>query len=69
MGSRTWEDRYYYEASLLSQYQASPRVGHLEAAYHVFAYLEQTYNSANPIPEKYEPALQMLRPWPNAGGQ
>ena len=28
------------EVSLLSQYLAAPRVGHLEAAYHIFAYLK-----------------------------
>ena len=30
----------FYEVSCLSQYQASPRVGHLEALYHIFAYLK-----------------------------
>jgi Reverse transcriptase (RNA-dependent DNA polymerase) len=30
----------YLETSLLSQYQANPRFGHLEAAYHIFAYLK-----------------------------
>jgi hypothetical protein len=30
----------YLETSLLSQYQANPRLGHLEAAYHMFAYLK-----------------------------
>jgi hypothetical protein len=30
----------YHEVSLLSQYQANPRVGHLEALYHVFAYMK-----------------------------
>jgi hypothetical protein len=30
----------HYEVSLLSQYQANPRVGHLEALYHVFAYMK-----------------------------
>jgi hypothetical protein len=29
-----------HEVSLLSQYQANPRVGHLEVMYHVFAYLK-----------------------------
>ena len=28
----------YLEVSLLSQYQASPHLGHLEAAYHIFRY-------------------------------
>ena len=27
----------FYELSTLSQYQACPRIGHLEAAYHTFA--------------------------------
>jgi hypothetical protein len=30
----------HHEVSLLSQYQANPRVGHLEALYHVFAYMK-----------------------------
>jgi hypothetical protein len=30
----------YYEVASLSQYLASPREGHLEAAYHIFAYLK-----------------------------
>jgi hypothetical protein len=30
----------FHEVSLLSQYQANPRVGHLEVMYHVFAYLK-----------------------------
>jgi hypothetical protein len=31
----------YLEVSLLSQYQANPRFGHLEAAYHIFAYMKK----------------------------
>jgi hypothetical protein len=30
----------YYEVAILSQYLASPREGHLEAAYHIFAYFK-----------------------------
>jgi hypothetical protein len=30
----------FHEVSLLSQYQANPRVGHFEVMYHVFAYLK-----------------------------
>jgi hypothetical protein len=30
----------YYEVATLSHYLASPREGHLEAAYHIFAYLK-----------------------------
>ena len=36
----------YLETSLLSQYQANPRFGHLEAAYHIFAYF--TYLKHHP---------------------
>jgi hypothetical protein len=31
----------FLEVSLLSHYQANPRLGHLEAAYHIFAYLQK----------------------------
>jgi hypothetical protein len=31
----------FLEVSLLSQYQANPRFGHLEAIYHIFAYLKK----------------------------
>jgi hypothetical protein len=30
----------HHLVSLLSQYQVNPRVGHLEALYHVFAYMK-----------------------------
>ena len=33
-----WID-IFFKVSSLSQYQANSRVGHLEAAYHIFAYL------------------------------
>ncbi len=35
----------YHEVSLLSQYQVNPRVGHLEALYHVFAYMKSHLGS------------------------
>ena len=45
----------FLEVSLLSQYQASPRLGHLEVLYNVFAYLKKhpdmgrlTYDSKAP---------------------
>ena len=45
----------FLEVSLLSQYQASPRLGHLEVLYNVFAYLRKhpdmgrlTYDSKAP---------------------
>ena len=31
----------FLEMALLSQYQASPRIGHLKALYHIFAYLRK----------------------------
>jgi hypothetical protein len=31
----------FHETAVLSQYQANPRVGHLEILYHVFAYLKK----------------------------
>jgi hypothetical protein len=34
----------FYEVSALSQYQANPCMGHLEAAYHIFAYLKKHPN-------------------------
>ena len=49
-----WID-IFLEMSLLSQYQANPQFGHLEAAYHIFAYLKKhpdmeklAYNSKQP---------------------
>ena len=34
----------FFKVSSLSQYQANPRVGHLKAAYHIFAYLKRHPN-------------------------
>ena len=34
----------FFKVSSLSQYQVNPRVGHLEAAYHIFAYLTRHPN-------------------------
>jgi hypothetical protein len=45
----------YYEVSVLSQHLALPRVGHLEAVYHIFAYLMKhdksriVFDPADPI--------------------
>ena len=46
----------FHESSLLSQYQANPREGHLEALYHIFAYLKRhpdmdrlAYDSKTPV--------------------
>jgi hypothetical protein len=33
----------FHKVSLLSQYQANPRVGHLEVMYHVFCILEESF--------------------------
>jgi hypothetical protein len=32
-----------HEVSLLSQYQAAPRQGHMEQALHIFAFLDKKY--------------------------
>ena len=46
----------YTEVSLLSQHLALPRVGHLEAVYHVFAYLQKypkssiIFDPTDPVP-------------------
>ena len=52
----------YLETALLSQYLASPRQGHLEATYHIFAYLKKHPKSAivfDPIaPELDESAFR-----------
>ena len=34
----------FFKVFSLSQYQVNPRVGHLEAAYHIFAYLKRHPN-------------------------
>jgi hypothetical protein len=45
----------YHEVSVISQYLASPRVGHLETVYHIFAYLHKhdkssiVFDPADPI--------------------
>jgi len=48
----------YLEVSLLSQYQASPRAGHLDALYHIFAYLRGHPNMGriayDPVPPKVD---------------
>ena len=38
MGYQARADLYFHKVSVLSQYQANPRVGPLETLYHVFAY-------------------------------
>jgi hypothetical protein len=50
----------YYEVSVLSQYLASPRIGHLEAVYHVFAYLHKHNKSSiviDPSEPEFDPTL------------
>jgi hypothetical protein len=49
----------FHKVSVLSQYQANPRVGHLETLYHVFAYLKNhldmgriAYDSRTPAIDK-----------------
>ena len=45
------------EVSLLSQYQASPRVGHLDALYHIFAYLRGHPNMGRIACDHKEPKV------------
>mgnify|MGYP003321204368 FL=1 len=43
----------YLETALLSQYFASPREGHLEAVYHIFAYIKKSNKTAIVFDPKY----------------
>jgi hypothetical protein len=56
----------YHEVSLLSQYQANPRVGHLEALYHVFAYMKSHLDTAR-LNRRYVamvlPPMPVKRDW------
>ena len=47
----------FYEVSVLLQYQANPRMGHLEAAYHIFLYLK---NHPDMGRLAYDPALPRI---------
>jgi hypothetical protein len=56
----------YYEVSVLSQYLALPRVGHLEAVYHVFAYLHKHDKSSiviDPSEPEFDPTLFIDQDW------
>lgn len=48
----------YYEVSLLSQYLALPRYGHLEAVYHIFAYLMK-HEKSRIIFDPTEPSIDV----------
>ena len=45
------------EVSLLSQYQANPRIGHLEALYHVFSYLKNHQDMGKLVYDAGEPVI------------
>ena len=47
----------FIEVSLLSQYQANPRVGHLDALYHIFAYLRGHPNMGRIAYDHKEPKV------------
>ena len=49
----------YLEVSQLSQHQAFPRQGYLNAAYHIFAYLCKHQNGARIIFDPREPLVDM----------
>ena len=51
-------DSIFTEVSQLSQHQALPRRGHLEAAYHVFAYLKKHENGGRISP--FNVAIQIV---------
>jgi hypothetical protein len=46
----------YFEVAVLSQYLASPRQGHLEAVYHIFAYLK-THPKQKFVFDPYDPGV------------
>jgi hypothetical protein len=58
--------KIYYEVSILLQYLILPRVGHLEAIYHVFSYLNKhdkssiVFDPADPI---YDPSAFIKANW------
>jgi hypothetical protein len=47
----------YLEAALLSQYQVNPRIGHLEALYHIFAYMKKHPDMGRLV---YDPKLPRI---------
>jgi len=47
----------YTEVSQLSQHQALPREGHLEVAYHIFAYLKKNENGGRIVFDSKEPQV------------
>jgi hypothetical protein len=49
----------YLEVSQLSQHQALPRQGHLDAAYHIFAYLRKHENGARIVFDSKEPVVDI----------
>ena len=58
----------FIEVSQLSQYQALPRQGHLEAAHHIFAYLKKHTNGARVVfdpktPEADERVFNVSADW------
>ena len=49
----------YLEVSKLLQHQALPRQGHLNAAYHIFAYLKKHENGARIVSDRKEPQVDL----------
>ena len=56
----------YLEVSLLSQYQASPRLRHLEAAYHIFGYLKKHLDMGSLAFDPTAPAINEQHFYSNA---
>ena len=51
---------------MLSQYQANPRVGHLEVAYHIFAYLKKHPDMGKLVYDPIKPPANESAFRPNA---
>ena len=49
----------FHEASIMSQYQANPRVGHLDALYNIFGYLKNHLDRGRLAFDPAEPDLDM----------
>lgn len=65
----------YYEVATLSHYLASPREGHLEAAYHIFAYLKShpkfsiVFDPKDPVLDESAFASIDIREWKEFYGE
>jgi hypothetical protein len=49
----------YCEVAIMSQYMALPRLGHLEAFYHIFAYLSKKHDKSSIIFDPADPTYEL----------